>query len=52
MICQNMINILSSMRLQFIAARHYVSRGHWDDAYAYILRTRPDNIIEHDDTGK
>ena len=38
------------MRLQFIAARHYVSQGHWDDAYAYILRTQPDNIIEHDDT--
>ena len=24
------------MRLQFIAARHYASRGHWDDAYAYV----------------
>ena len=22
------------MRLRFIAARHYASRGHWDDAYA------------------
>ena len=32
------------MRLRFIAARHYASRGHWDDAYAYILRTRPDDI--------
>ena len=21
------------MKLQFIAARHYASRGHWDDAY-------------------
>ena len=38
------------MRLRFIAARHYASRGHWDDAYAYILRTRPDNVAEHDDT--
>ena len=37
------------MRLLFIAARHYVSRGHWDDAYAYIIRTRPDNVNEHDD---
>ena len=26
------------MRLRFIAARHYASHGHWDDAYAYILR--------------
>ena len=32
------------MRLRFIAARHYASRGHWDDAYAYVLRTRPDDI--------
>ena len=38
------------MRLQFIAARHYASRGHWDDAYAYILRTRPDDIPQHEDT--
>ena len=38
------------MRLQFIAARHYASRGHWDDAYVYILRTRPDNIPQHEDT--
>ena len=37
------------MRLRFIAARHYASRGHWDDAYAYILRTHPDNVTEHDD---
>ena len=27
------------MRLRFIAARHYASRGHWDDAYAYVLRS-------------
>ena len=27
------------MKLQFIAARHYASRGHWDDAYAYVLTT-------------
>ena len=27
------------MKLRFIAARHYASRGHWDDAYAYVLRT-------------
>ena len=38
------------MRLRFIAARHYASRGHWDDAYAYILRTHPDNIPQHEDT--
>ena len=38
------------MRLRFIAARHYASRRHWDDAYAYILRTRPDNIPQHEDT--
>ena len=38
------------MRLRFIAARHYASRGHWDDDYAYILRTCPDNVTEHDDT--
>ena len=37
------------MRLRFIATRHYVSQGHWDDAYAYILRTRPDNIPQHED---
>ena len=38
------------MRLRFMAARHYASRGHWDDAYAYILRTRPDDIRQHEDT--
>ena len=38
------------MKLRFIAARHYASRGHWDDAYAYVLRTRPENITEHEDT--
>ena len=38
------------MRLRFIAARHYASRGHWDNAYAYILRTRPDDIPQHEDT--
>ena len=38
------------MRLQFIAARHYASRGHWDDVYVYILRTRPDDIPQHEDT--
>ena len=27
------------MKLQYIAARHYASRGHWDDTYAYVLRT-------------
>ena len=27
------------MKLQFIAAWHYASRGHWDDAYAYVLRS-------------
>ena len=25
-------------------------RGHWDDAYAYVLRTRPDDIPQHEDT--
>ena len=29
---------------------HYASRGHWDDAYAYVLRTRPDDIHQHKDT--
>ena len=38
------------MRLRFIAARHYASRGHWDDAYAYVLRSRPDNIPQYEDT--
>ena len=38
------------MKLRFIAARHYVFRGHWDDAYAYVLRSRPDNISQHEDT--
>ena len=38
------------MRLQFTAARHYASRGHWDDAYAYVLRTHPDDIPQHEDT--
>ena len=38
------------MRLQFTAARHYASRGHWTDAYAYVLRTHPDNIPQHEDT--
>ena len=37
------------MRLRFIAARHYASRGHWDDAYAYVLRSRPDNVPQHED---
>ena len=27
------------LKLRFIAAQHYASRGHWDDAYAYVLRT-------------
>ena len=38
------------MRLRFTAARHYASRGYWDDAYAYVLRTRLDNIPQHEDT--
>ena len=38
------------MRLRFIAARHYASRRHWDDAFAYILRTHPDDIPQHEDT--
>ena len=37
------------MRLRFIAARHYSSRGHWNDAYAYVLRSRPDNVPQHED---
>ena len=37
------------MRLRFIAARHYASRGHWDDAYVYVVRSRPDNIPQHED---
>ena len=38
------------MRLRFTAARHYASRRHWTDAYAYVLRTRSDNIPQHEDT--
>ena len=38
------------MRLRFTAARHYASRGHWDDAYAYVLRMRPNDIPQHKDT--
>ena len=38
------------MKLRFTAARHYASRGHWTDAYAYVLRTRPGNIPQHEDT--
>ena len=38
------------MRLRFTAARHYASRGHWNDAYAYVLRTHPDDIPRHEDT--
>ena len=38
------------MRLRFTAARHYASRAHWNDAYAYVLRTRSDNIPQHEDT--
>ena len=37
------------MRLRFTAARHYASHGHWTDAYAYVLRTRPDNIPQHEE---
>ena len=38
------------MRLRFIGATHYASHGHWDDAYTYIQRTRPDNIPQHGKT--
>ena len=38
------------MKLRFIAARHYASRGHWDFAYAYILRTLPNDTSQHEDT--
>ena len=38
------------MRLRFTAARHYASGGHWTDVYAYVLRTRSDNIPQHEDT--
>ena len=37
------------IRLRFTAAQHYASRGHWTDAYAYVLRTRPDNIPQHEE---
>ena len=51
--CLNMINTLNGMkqstRLRFTAARHYASRGHWTDAYAYVLRTCPDNIPQHEE---
>ena len=38
------------MKLQFMAARHYASHGHWDDVYVYVLRTHPDDIHQHEDT--
>ena len=38
------------MKLRYTAARHYASRRHWTDAYAYVLRTHPDNIPQHKDT--
>ena len=38
------------IKLRFTAARHYASHGHWTDAYAYVLITRPDNIPQHEDT--
>ena len=38
------------MKLRFTAVRHYASRGRWTDAYAYVLRTRPDNIPQHEET--
>ena len=38
------------MRFRFIAARYYASRGHWDDAYAYVLRSPLDNKSQHQDT--
>ena len=38
------------LKLRFIAARHYASRGHWDDAYAYVLRSRPGDTADHEDT--
>ena len=38
------------MRLRFTAARHHASHRHWTDAYAYVLRTRPDNIPQHEET--
>ena len=38
------------MRLRFTAARHYASPGHWNDVYAYVLRTCPDDIPQHEDT--
>ena len=38
------------MRLRFITTRHYASHGHWNDAYAFVLRTRPDDIPRHEDT--
>ena len=38
------------MKLRFTAARHYASHGHWTAAYAYVLRTCPDNIPQHEDT--
>ena len=37
------------IRLRFTAARHYASRRHWTDAYAYVLKTHPDNIPQHEE---
>ena len=38
------------MKLWFIAARHYVSRGHWDDAYEHISRSCPSDVSQHHET--
>ena len=38
------------MRMRFAAARHYASHGHWDDIYAYILRSRPSDMTQHQET--
>ena len=38
------------MKLRITTAQNYASRGHWTDAYAYVLRTRPDIIPQHEDT--
>ena len=37
-------------KLRFMAARHYASCGHWDDAHAYILRSCPGELVQHQHT--
>ena len=35
------------LRLRFKAIRHVASQGYFNDVYAYLLRTRPDELHNH-----